>query len=232
MATQKQIEANRRNAERSTGPKTEEGKAKASLNSLKHGMTAETAVLPYEDTVSYDLLRLTLIDNYRPVGAGEEMLVELIANNYWRLLRARRVETASFELHIRSMKARNDLNESPSVDDDMSLAAAFSRHADSLTKLERYQNSIERSYLKAVEALRKAQNDRRRQDKIGSVSQTQPSRVAVTGPVPRLPEIGFVSQPEDLSSNAIPAEPPPSWHTPSYSIDASFPPANASEDLQ
>ena len=50
MASQKQIEANRRNAQRSTGPASELGKAVAKFNALKHGMTADTAVLPYEDS--------------------------------------------------------------------------------------------------------------------------------------------------------------------------------------
>src|SRR6476619_5991854 len=57
MATQKQIEANRRNAQKSTGPKTEEGKTKSKFNAMKHGMTAEVAVLPHEDKTSYEELR-------------------------------------------------------------------------------------------------------------------------------------------------------------------------------
>ena len=54
MSTEKQIEANRRNAEKSTGPRTPDGKARASQNSLKHGLTAEQVVLPSEDTEVFD----------------------------------------------------------------------------------------------------------------------------------------------------------------------------------
>ena len=57
MASQKQIDANRRNAQKSTGPITDLGKATAKFNALKHGMTASTAVLPYEDADSYAELR-------------------------------------------------------------------------------------------------------------------------------------------------------------------------------
>jgi hypothetical protein len=53
MATQKQIEANRRNAQHSTGPRTQEGKDRIRLNALKHGMTAKTVVLPGEDEDVY-----------------------------------------------------------------------------------------------------------------------------------------------------------------------------------
>src|SRR3954454_3354227 len=100
MATEKQIEANRRNAQKSTGPTTAEGKSKAKFNALKHGMTADTAVLPYEDPHSYEQMRQALIAHYEPANAGEHMLVELVVANYWRLLRARRVEAASMILHI------------------------------------------------------------------------------------------------------------------------------------
>ena len=53
MTSERKIEANRRNAQRSTGPKTEEGKDKVRLNALKHGLCAETIVLPHEDADAY-----------------------------------------------------------------------------------------------------------------------------------------------------------------------------------
>ena len=71
MATQKQIEANRRNAQKSTGPVTELGKAIAKFNALKHGMTACTAVLPYEDADSYAELRERFVATYKPANAVE-----------------------------------------------------------------------------------------------------------------------------------------------------------------
>jgi hypothetical protein len=125
MASQKQIEANRRNAQRSTGPASELGKAVAKFNALKHGMTADTAVLPYEDEHSYAELRETLIAQYRPVGSSEAMLVEVIVNSYWRLLRARRVETSALRLGIQALKQRNERNPAPRSDDDDALAVFF-----------------------------------------------------------------------------------------------------------
>jgi hypothetical protein len=177
MATQKQIEANRRNAQKSTGPVTEAGKTKARFNALKHGMTAKVAVLPHEDAQSYEQLRQALIEDYQPSGAGEETLVELVAVNYWRLLRARRLETSSFDLQVRTIKRRHGMNSVPTMDDDGSLAAAFTDPGDTLRNLDRYQNGIERAYLRAVEALRRAQSSRLKSEKrpaatstIGSVS--------------------------------------------------------------
>lgn len=185
MATEKQIEANRRNAQKSTGPKSESGKAKARFNALKHGMTADVAVLPYEDPNSYEQLREALIGQYQPANAGEQMLVELVVVNYWRLLRARRVEAASFRLHIETIKRRNGKSTLPALDDDAGIAAAFAGPDDTFRNLERYQSGVERSYFRAVETLRKAQNDRRREERRNAPPE----------------KIGFVSKPKAISAN-------------------------------
>jgi hypothetical protein len=181
MATQKQIEANRRNAQKSTGPKTVEGKAKAKFNALKHGMTAEVAVLPHEDKLSYEELRQATIDSYQPANGTELMLAELVAVNYWRLLRSRRVETAALDLHIRAYKGRHGISKSPSIDDDCGIATALVDPRNGLESIERYATKAERAYFRAVEALRKAQNDRMRHEskQIGFVSQGKQRAVSI-----------------------------------------------------
>ena len=175
MATPKQIAANRRNAQKSTGPKTEQGKSKARFNALKHGKTAEAAVLPHEDKISYEELRRATIESYQPANGAELMLTELVALNYWRLLRACRVETATMDLHIRAYKGRHSVSTLPGMDDDCGIATAFADPNNGLSNIERYQTKAERSYFRAVEALRKAQNDRFRRERIqnGFVSQPQ-----------------------------------------------------------
>jgi hypothetical protein len=95
MPSQKRIDANRRNAQKSTGPITEAGKAIAKFNTLRHGMTAEAAVLPYEDHLAYAMLRQALLSYYAPANIAEELVVDVVANSYWRLRRARRVETST-----------------------------------------------------------------------------------------------------------------------------------------
>jgi hypothetical protein len=190
MATQKQIEANRRNAQRSTGPKTEEGKSKSKFNALKHGMTAEVAVLPHEDKHSYEDLRQAAIESYRPANGAEFMLVELVALNYWRLLRACRVETAAMDLHIRAYKNRNGVSPAPSMDDDCGIATAFADPHNGLGNIDRYQTKVERAYLRAVETLRKTQNDRlRRERQNGFVPQTPATQTAprTNGVIQRYP---------------------------------------------
>ena len=97
MATQKQIEANRENARKSTGPRTETGKAASSANALRHGLTAECLVLlPDEDGDAFERLRKGVIADLAPVGALQEVLAERAAVLLWRLDRVARMEAELF----------------------------------------------------------------------------------------------------------------------------------------
>ncbi len=98
MTTEAQIEANRANAQKSTGPRTPEGKEKAAQNALKHGLLAKQAVVVGEDTDDFDLLRDQLYAEWAPVGPTEARLVERIAGLFWRLQRAERFGTESFDV--------------------------------------------------------------------------------------------------------------------------------------
>ena len=97
MATQRQIDANRENALKSTGPRTEAGKAASSANALSHGLTAaSTVVLPEEDTDAFERLREGVIADLDPAGALQEALAQRIAVLLWRLDRAARLEAELF----------------------------------------------------------------------------------------------------------------------------------------
>jgi hypothetical protein len=87
MATQKQIEANRRNAEKSTGPRTPEGKAAVRLNALRHGMRARTVVLPGEDRQEFERLCDVLEAEWQPRTATELFYLEQMAVSQWKLTR-------------------------------------------------------------------------------------------------------------------------------------------------
>jgi hypothetical protein len=94
MTSQKQKRANQRNSQNSTGPQTEEGKTAVKLNALKHGLTAETHCLPWEDPAAFEKLHQDCIEYYQPVGREETELVERIASLRWRLKRGPAYETA------------------------------------------------------------------------------------------------------------------------------------------
>lgn len=104
MISEKQLAANRQNALKSTGPKTQAGKALASRNSLKHGLLAKNVVITEgegaEDQQAFDALLADFIGEFNPVGSLEEMLVEKIAVCYWRMSRANRYEVGVLRQHL------------------------------------------------------------------------------------------------------------------------------------
>jgi len=96
MTPQKQIEANRRNALKSTGPKTLETKAIVSKNAVKHGLCAQHTVIEGESWIEFDEFRNELIRYFNPVGFLEQLLAERINTASWRLRRAVRIEVELF----------------------------------------------------------------------------------------------------------------------------------------
>ena len=100
MASSRQVEANRRNAQKSTGPRTDAGKGKVALNAIKHGLLSQQVVLPNEDEKEFAEFSLRLITALGPVGELEEMLVATIAASAWRLRRVIRVERGLFTAYV------------------------------------------------------------------------------------------------------------------------------------
>jgi hypothetical protein len=98
MTTFKQIEANRRNALRSTGPKTEAGKEVSRCNAVRHGLTAETVIGALEDAEDYKAFETAVIADYDAQSAVERELVLRLASLLWRLRRATTMETGLFEI--------------------------------------------------------------------------------------------------------------------------------------
>lgn len=99
MPSAKQEAANRENAQRSTGPKSADGKATSSRNAVRHGVFARVATLPAEEQAEFDKLIAHLEEDLRPVGALEIILVEKIALAIWRNRRLLLAETASIALN-------------------------------------------------------------------------------------------------------------------------------------
>ena len=97
MTTEKQIIANRRNSQSSTGPKTEDGKQKSSQNAVTHGLLAKAVIIHGEKLSAFEKFRQSLLVDLQPEGAMENLLVEKIANYAWRLRRAVQAEAVLME---------------------------------------------------------------------------------------------------------------------------------------
>src|SRR5277367_2002405 len=103
MASLKQIEANRRNARKSTGPITQDGKDRSRCNAVRHGLTAETVINALEDAEDYTAFEATVIADYDAQSAVERELVLRLASLLWRLRRATAIETGLFKIQAQHL---------------------------------------------------------------------------------------------------------------------------------
>jgi len=98
MTSLKQIEANRHNAEKSTGPRTPEGKRRSRANAFRHGLTAETVIGVLENVEDYVAFEAALMTEYGPQSVVAHELVARLASLLWRLRRATAIEKGLFEM--------------------------------------------------------------------------------------------------------------------------------------
>ena len=106
MTSDKQIDANRQNALKSTGPKTQEGKDAVRLNAIKHGLLSRETLLPGEDEEALRELGERLRAESQPLGELENLLVDRIISACWRLRRLCRVEAGIFAWELYGELAR------------------------------------------------------------------------------------------------------------------------------
>jgi hypothetical protein len=112
VTSYRQFEANRRNALRSTGPKTEVGKQVSRCNAVRHGLTAETVISALENAEDYKAFEEAITADYDAQSAVERELVLRLASILWRLRRATTMETGLFEIqaeHLRDGRQNRQL---------------------------------------------------------------------------------------------------------------------------
>lgn len=148
MSSEVKINANRANAQKSTGPRTVEGKEKSKQNTVRHGLTGKMLIAPGENAADYDSLLEGMMASYSPANAAESALVEEVAQCFWRLQRARRIESELFNC----------------LTGGADPVITFTGHDSKFDNIRRYMTSIERSYHRAMEALAAMQKERRKND--------------------------------------------------------------------
>jgi len=167
-------EASRHNASKSTGPRTQEGKAASRLNALSHGAFAADLLLPGEDREAFCGLEAGFRDHHCPANSDEEFLVSRIVLAAWRLQRLAAMESRVLRAHLardadvahlwdsrgiylgpsRAHPARQKKDSAP----EDPIADAWLRdaeHGNALAKLYRYQTALERSFYRALRALQR-----------------------------------------------------------------------------
>jgi hypothetical protein len=151
-----QIKANRRNAQLSTGPKTAAGRHISSMNALKHGLTAQHAIVFDEAIEDFQAFHGELLSELRPRGGFELALAERVILCAWRLRRVYRIETGLF---CRTRKSGAN-GEATTTNDIDVVFLRLASHDDELAKLTRYETSLERSLQRAFRALERQQRER------------------------------------------------------------------------
>jgi len=173
MTSLRQIESNRRNAQRSTGPKTQSGKARASQNAVRHGLTAETVIGPLEDPADYRAFELAVTTGYDAETAVERELVLRLASLLWRLRRATSVETGLLQIQCEATIAPEpsklpgevceviDIFQSRRASSGRELARCFLRLADLdngiFERLGRYEAALWRQVRQTIFTLQHLQ---------------------------------------------------------------------------
>ena len=155
MTSFRQIEANRRNARKSTGPTTEEGKQRSRCNAVRHGLTAETVIGALEDAEDYKAFEAAIIADYDAQSAVERELVLRLASLLWRLRRATTMETGLFEIqadHLSGLRQPRQVHQAlerlsmPCSDGPTrAVSTAIPQRTDSTNETEAVPGSVPKS---------------------------------------------------------------------------------------
>jgi hypothetical protein len=153
MATLKQIAANRRNSQASTGPRTPAGKAAVRFNALKSGIDAASQLIPGEDPEVFEAFAADFTASCDPACAREQELVDQLIDDAWRLRRLRKAETQQWTKAIATIEARN----SADYPAETRTGDAYWRAEAALTRIQRMVAGIKRSFHRTSADLDKLQ---------------------------------------------------------------------------
>jgi len=201
MSSKAQINANRQNAQKSTGPKSDEGKAAVSQNAVKHGLFAES-VIKGENPADYEVFHTKMLAELAPVGLVEAVLADRIASLWWRLKRAERMQNQAIDVMIArdepsplSKRLHNclpkDLQEidydTRAAGPELVLGRAIIKDYSYSRVLDRmilYERRIENSLNKASRELERRQMIRQVEQQYAEQEQAIPSTLLRTGHFP------------------------------------------------
>ena len=156
MANELQIEANRANALKSTGPSSPEGCRISSQNSTRHGMLAKAIVVKGESLERFALLLSALQDEFQPRTSAEHGLIETMAVARWRQMRLWNYETASLSDSIAKRQASQEGGHSDPEDNPTRAAMAFRELCErdsGFQVMHRYETAVDRQYNRALTRL-------------------------------------------------------------------------------
>ena len=188
MSSARQIEANRLNALKSTGPRTAAGKAVSSMNALETGIDAASLFIPGECLATLFALSKEYVDHYQPATPAERTLVDSLLRQEWLLRRFTLIESHLWR------KQMDELSAIGQLDKQSAFGHAFLQLDKTLSRLQRRLDSTERSYRTTLHELERSQ--------AAPPPETEPDPDPAPDSVPQptatepvTTQIGFVPQP-------------------------------------
>jgi hypothetical protein len=212
MATEKQIQANRNNAKQSTGPRTEQGKSRASQNALKHGLLARDTVIVGEDPAGYEAQLAALEADIQPQGTLEHELVRQIADAQWRMQRLARLEAAYLNAGLDNER---QIDAGPHSkprrhysDEENRLMLGYSLMVGStstLSQLARYDAHLSRRFERAIQQIAKLREAREKRAQTSAASARRTPAASVEPTAPALHNAVQTPASEFCETNPIPS---------------------------
>jgi hypothetical protein len=147
-----------------TSKRTPEGKARSSMNALRHGLTARVVVLPSEDMDAYQAFSKEIADSLDAQTPVERQFAQTVADNQWRINRIRSIEDGM--LGMGHFESAGDFDcPSPEIHSAMTAARAFRDDSKSFVNLSIYEQRLHRSMKESLRQLRELQTERREREK-------------------------------------------------------------------
>jgi len=205
MATNKQNEANRRNAQRSTGPRSDSGKARAAMNNFQHGIYAKSPIAPGEDPAQREALQAAYLARFDPPTIEQLYLVNVLSELHWEDIRLVKADA-----HLWTRGIKDAYKPQP----DSVFGQAFQNNRETFLFLGRRRDANHRKYIATLRELESLQSVPLLDD-LDDADQPQPDPAPApapdppAGPQPETPAAAPSAQPEPASPAPQPAHPQP-----------------------
>jgi len=181
-----QTEANRANAQLSTGPKTDAGKKRAALNAYRHGLTGQAMILSAEELAAYKHHCEVFRQQHQPASEYEQVLVQLLADTTWRLLRVPAIESGILA-HGRSRRKKYSSVEDAELRHSLATASEFRDQTKALANITLYEQRLTRQFERTLAQLEALQSKRQKEPEKQQVTSTNGfvfSTTPAVGPSP------------------------------------------------
>jgi hypothetical protein len=169
MISDKQLEANRTNAQKSTGPTSEAGKKRSSLNAIRHGLTGHVVVLPDEDLEAFNQLSAKLTAELKIQGDHELELAKTYCMSMWNLQRAMAVQDTMFTLGLMEQVGENLNVDDPQAHNAVSYAKTFRQDSEAFSRISLYTQRLVNQSKALLKQLKEVQAERIALEKAESV---------------------------------------------------------------